>query len=260
MAKNFRYKMFWFIKKCFFTGLEFSSTLTSVNLLSCISVNNQECKVRPQSVNVNEDDPVFLPFSIKTSKCNSSYDNINNAHAKLCVPDIVKNLHVKVFHQELMKQDTECHETFKCRLDAGICNNKQPWNGDKCRYECEELLDKGVCDKDFIWNPSNCECECDKSCDIGEFLDYKNCKCRKRLINKLVDECTENVEEVKLAKITSAKYENMHKCSSCTLYIVLFSIIFTINVGIGTYFVYFYWYSKKDVTCVKFGFRTQTTI
>ena len=137
MAKNFRYKMFWFIKKCFFTGLEFSSTLTSVNLLSCISVNNQECKVRPQSVNVNGDDPVFLPFSIKTSKCNSSYDNINNPHAKLCVPDVVKNLHVKVFHQELMKQDTECHETFKCRLDAGICNNKQPWNGDKCRYECE---------------------------------------------------------------------------------------------------------------------------
>ena len=156
-----------------------------------------------------------------------------------------------------MKQNTECHEMFTCRLDAGICNNKQPWNGDKCRCECEELIDKGVCHKDFIWNPSNCECECDKSCDNGEFLDYKNCKCRKRLINKLVDECTENVEKVKLAKITSAKYENMHKCSSCTLYIVLFSIIFTINVRIGTYFVYFYWYSKKDVTCVKFGFHTR---
>ena len=66
--------------------------------------------------------------------------------------------------------------------------------------ECEELTDKGVCDKAFTWNPSNCECACDKTCDIGEYLDYENCKCRK----KLVDEFTENVEEVKLAKISLA--------------------------------------------------------
>ena len=61
----------------------------------------------------------------------------------------------------------------------------------------------------------------------------------------MVEECTETVEEVKLAEITSADYENKHKCSSCTLYIVLFSIIFTINVGIGTYFVCFYWFKKN---------------
>ena len=56
-------------------------------------------------------------------------------------------------------------------------------------------------------NPSNCKCECDKSCDIGEYLDYENCKCRKRLIDKLVDECTETVEEVKPAIITLAENE-----------------------------------------------------
>ena len=64
------------------------------------------------------------------------------------------------------------------------------------------MIDKGVCDKGFIWNPSNCECECDKTYDIGEYLDYENCKCRKILVDKLVDECTETIEEVKLAKIT----------------------------------------------------------
>ena len=60
-------------------------------------------------------------------------------------------------------------------------------------------------------------------------------------IDKLFEECTENVEEAKLAKITSAEDETKHKnkCSSCTLYTVLFSIIFTINIGIGTYFVYY---------------------
>ena len=50
-----------------------------------------------------------------------------------------------------------------------------------------------MCDKGFIWNPSNCECECDKSCDIGEYLDYKNCKCWKRIIDKLAEECNENI-------------------------------------------------------------------
>ena len=67
------------------------------------------------------------------------------------------------------------------------------------------------------------------------------------------------VEEVKIAKATSAENEDKHKCSSCTLYIVLFSIVFIINVGIGTYFIYFHGYLKKDVVCVKFDTYAQTT-
>ena len=58
----------------------------------------------------------------------------------------------------------------------------------KCRCECKELIHKGVYDKDFIWNPSNCECECNKASDFSEYLDYKNCICKKRLVNKLVEE------------------------------------------------------------------------
>ena len=61
-------------------------------------MNNQECKLRPQIVNVNSDHPVFFPFSNKTSKCSGSRNNINDPHAKICVPDIVKNLNVKVFN------------------------------------------------------------------------------------------------------------------------------------------------------------------
>ena len=60
----------------------------------------------------------------------------------------------------------------------------------------KNYLIKGVCDKGFFWNPINCECECDKACDIGEYLGYENCKCRKKLIDKLVDVCTETIEEV----------------------------------------------------------------
>ena len=43
------------------------------------------------------------------------------------------------------------------------------------------MIDKGVCGKGYAWNPSSCECECDKSCDVGEYLDYENCKCRKKV-------------------------------------------------------------------------------
>ena len=104
------------------------------------------------------------------------------------------------------------------------------------------------------------ECECDKSCDIGEYLGYSNCKCRKNLFDKLVEECAENIEETRLVEKTSAENENKHKCSSCIPYIVLFSIFFTVSIGIATYFAYFYWYLKKDDAHAMLDTRTETTI
>ena len=145
-----------------------STFLTSVNLLSCISMDNRECKVRPEVVDVNSNEPVFYPFSIKTSKCSRSCNNINNLYAKICVPDSVKDLNVKVFNLISRINETKhikWHETCKCkcRIDTSVCNNTQHWNDDKCQYECKELIDKGVCDKGSAWNPSNCEGECNKS-------------------------------------------------------------------------------------------------
>ena len=188
--------MLGFIKMCFFTRLVFLSTLTSINLLSCISMNNQECKIWPQIVNINSDEPVFFPFSVKTSKCSGSCHNINDPYAKMCVPDVVKNLNVKMFNlmsRTNERRHAEWHDTCKCkcRLDASICNNKQRWNDDKCRCECKELIDKDVCDNGTIWNPGNCEWKCKQSCDVGEYLVYENCKCRKKLVDKLIEECTE---------------------------------------------------------------------
>ena len=61
-------------------------------------------------------------------------------------------------------------------VNASLCYNKQSWNEDECR---EELIDKERCDKGSVFNPSNCGCEC----DIGEYLDYKNCKYRRKLVN-----------------------------------------------------------------------------
>ena len=82
-----------FVSAMMFFGCNFSS----VNPLKCVSTNNQECKVRPEIVNVNSDEPVFFPFSITKSKCSGSCNNINDPYAKFCVPDVVKILNVKSF-------------------------------------------------------------------------------------------------------------------------------------------------------------------
>ena len=77
----------------------------SATPLSCISMNNQECKVRLEIINVNSDEPVFYPFSIKISRCSGSCNNINDLYAKMCVPDVIKNLNVEVFN--LMSRTNE---------------------------------------------------------------------------------------------------------------------------------------------------------
>ena len=98
----------------------------------------------------------FFPYSIRVNKCGGSCNNINDPYDTLCVPDIVKNINVKLFN--LMQRINETrlviwHETCKSvyRLSASICNSKQTWNEDKCRYECkEDLIDRGTCDKRYI--------------------------------------------------------------------------------------------------------------
>ena len=85
-------KIFRFIKKLLFVGLTILSTSTNVNSLSLISMINQACKARPKIINVNSNNPIYYPFSIKASKCSGNCNNINDPYAKNCVPDIIKNL------------------------------------------------------------------------------------------------------------------------------------------------------------------------
>ena len=97
------------LKSCFFQGLTFLSTLTSLNSLSYVSMKNQEYKVRPEAVNVNSDEPILI-------KCSGSCNNINDPYAELCVPVVVKSLNIKVFN--LMSRTNETrhikwHETCK---------------------------------------------------------------------------------------------------------------------------------------------------
>ena len=159
-------------------------------------MNNQECKARPKVIDINNNEPVFYPYSIKENKCSPSCCNINDPYAKLCISHIVKNINVKVFNLISRINDTRqiiWHETYKfvCRLTSAVCNSRKIWSEDKCKCECKEnLVNRMVCDKEYIWNPSNCACEFDKSFGIGQYLDYKSCVCRNSLVDKLVEECT----------------------------------------------------------------------
>ena len=114
--------MFRLIKNTFLVVLTVLSYLNplSATSLSCISINNQKCKVRPEIINVNSDEPVFYPFSIKTSKCSGSCNNINYPYAKVYVPDVVKKLNVKMFNlisRTNETRDIEWHEAVSVNVD-----------------------------------------------------------------------------------------------------------------------------------------------
>ena len=81
--------MFRFIKQIAISALMLFNNLLSVNSLKCIAMKNQKCKVRPEIVNINSNDPIFYPFSIKTNKCSGNCNNISNPYARICVPDAV---------------------------------------------------------------------------------------------------------------------------------------------------------------------------
>ena len=115
-------------KKVFFLGLAILSNFT--NALDCISMKNREFKVRPKIININSNNHMFYPFSIKINRCNGNCNNINDPYARICVPDIVKNLNVKVFNLMSKTNETksiEWHESCKCicRLYAIVCNNEK---------------------------------------------------------------------------------------------------------------------------------------
>ena len=182
-----------------------------------------------------------------------------------CLKNVVIfiDINIKVFNLIPRTNETrhiKCQETCKCncRLDPSVCISKQTWNKDNSRCECKEIIDKEICDRRFIWNPINCECGCDKSCDVGEYLDYKNCKCREELVDKLVEECTENIDEVKIAGMTL--FERRNECkSSCTIYVVLIAIVFTISIGIGTYFIYYKYMNHDKKTASKYDYVYQAS-
>ena len=136
-----------------------------------ISRNNRPCQTK---------NTLFYPFTLSIIKCGRSFKAIDDPNARVCVPNKVKNMNVKVFHLMLGVKETRylvrnqsCK--CKCRLNKSLCYSKQKWNHDECRCECKELDHWGFCKDDYMWHPSKCDCECNKACDkLDGYLDIKN--------------------------------------------------------------------------------------
>ena len=98
--------MFGLIKKTFCSAMIFFSfNVLNVNSLECVSMNNQECKIRSEIINVNTNELMCYPYSIKINKCKGSCNKINDPYAKICVPDNIKTINFKVF--DLMSRTNE---------------------------------------------------------------------------------------------------------------------------------------------------------
>ena len=139
--------------------------ISTANSLKCISLKNQECKVR--EVTVDNKYMAYL-YKLKVNRCVGSCNDINNPHSKACIPGIIKNVAVKKIDLMTLTNTTkqvELHESCKCvcKINSSVCSEKQKIKKYKCRCEC--LINK-KCQNDFVWSYSNCECEYRKSAKL----------------------------------------------------------------------------------------------
>ena len=180
-------------------------SIIKTRTLECVSVVNQKCMPRPKILGVNEgvNEALFYPFNVLVNKCSRSCDTLDNPKAKLCDPNVIKRVNMQVYNFLMMVNETRnvlWHESCKCvcKLNSSVCNNKQIWNGDTCRCDCNEDFDNKLlinCTNGYMWNPSTCMCECDMWCKQGQYLHHKNCVCKNKLVGRVIKECTSIINE-----------------------------------------------------------------
>ena len=154
------------------------------------------CQDLNEGVNEGFGEALFYPYNVQVNKCSGNCDTLDNPMAKLWVPNVIKGVNMQVYNFLMRLNETRnvlWHESCKCvcKLNSSVCNNKQIWNSDTCRCDCNEDF-AGIISfaKGYTWNPSICECQCDKWCKSGQYLDHKNCVCKTKLIGRLIEECT----------------------------------------------------------------------
>ena len=140
-------------------------SIIKTRALECVSIINRKCMPRPKILDVNEGvgEALFYLYNVLVNKCSGSCDTLNNPMAKLCVPNMIKRVNMKVYNFLMRLNETRnvlWHKGCKCvcRLNSSVCNNKQIWNSDTCRCDCNEDFASIInCTKGYIWDPSTCE-------------------------------------------------------------------------------------------------------
>ena len=131
-----------------------------------------------------------------------------------------------------------------CKSNSSVCNNKQIWNSDTCRCDCNEYFASIInCTKGYTWNPSTCESQCDTWCKPGQYLDHKNCICTNKLIGRVTEECTSIINETMINNKNNIDNDN----TITNNFIGLFSIVMFILIVCSCVFVYFKWIKGKKL-------------
>ena len=209
-------------------------SILKVKILECISVINKKCMPRPNILDVNEGvgEALFYAYNVLVNKCSESCNTLDNPMAKLCVPNIIKRINMKVYNFLMRLNETPnvlWHESCKCvcKLNSSVCNKKLIWNSDTCRCDCNEDF-AGIinCTKGYMWNPSTCKCQCDKWCKLGQYLDHKTCVCKNKLVGRLTGECTSIINETMINNKDNIDNDN----TIWNVFIGLFSVVILIGV------------------------------
>ena len=193
-------------------------SILKVRALECVSVVNQKCMPRPKILDVNEGAGEALFYSY-------------NPIEKLCVPNVIKILNMKVYNFLTMLNESRnvlWHESCKCvcKLNSSVSNNKQIWNSNtrRCDYN-EDFAGMINCVKGYTWNPSTCKCQCDMWCKPGQYLDHKNCVCKNKSVGRLTEECTSVINETMINNKDSSNNNTL-----CNVFICLFSVLLLVGV------------------------------
>ena len=226
-------------------------SIIKIKALECVSVVNQKCMPRPKILDVNEGvgEALFYPYNVLVNKCSGSCNTLDDPMAKVCVPNIVKRVNMKVYNFLMRLNETRnvlWHESCKCvcRLNSSVCNSKQIWNGDTCKCDCNE--DFGgimTCNKGYMWNPSTCECQCDMRCKPDQYLDYKKCVCKNKLIGRVIAECTKVINETMINNNDNITNDN----TITNIFIGLFSVVIFVVIVFFCLFAYFKWFKGRKL-------------
>ena len=230
--------------------------MLKVNALECLSVINRECLPRPKILDVNEEvgEALFYPYNVQVNKCSGSCNTLDNPMSKICVPNIIKSVNMKVYNFLMRLNETRnvlSHESCKCmcKLNSSVCNSKQIWNSDIYRCDCNKDF-AGIinCTKGYIWNPSTCACECDMWCRPGQYLDHKNCVCKNKLVGRITGECTSVINETMMNNVDNKDNDN----TMTYIFIGLFSLLLFIGIVCFCVLAYFKWIKGKKLFKNKF--------
>ena len=210
--------------------------------LECVSVVNQKCMPRPKILDVNEGvyEALFYLYNVQVNKWSGSCDTLDNPMSKICVPHVIKIVNMQVYNILMGLNETRnvlWHENCKCvcKLNSSVCNNKQIWNDDTCRCDCnEDFIDIISCAKGYTWNPSTCECQCDTWCKQGQYLEHKNCICKNKLIGRVIEECTSVINETMINN-------DKDNITNNNTYLILFIIFLIGFIVFLTGFIYYYY-------------------